>query len=1674
LGGLNVRSIVPSESDPDRVLVAARARSGRRGGVYVVTNDGRTTQRTLLGDVSHLVGDPGDANVFYAAIPGKGIFRSALAGAEGSWQAVNAGLPFAAATRIELAVHRSATANVVYAAFVSEVANKSKLTSIYRSIDQGQHWTRIGNQPDVTPGGSGYVHMALAADPTKPAVLYVSGDLDTSNNLGNVWRVDVSGAAPVWTQITMANADPDGPTGANPGTAPHPDSRDIVFDANRGLLQSDDGGIYRMRDPDNIGGNTRFWESKNGDLQVSELYSVAYDSINKSLFAGQQDVGVVEQPSPGDKRWRVANGGDGINVQVFNTGSESIHWSSTQNLRDLHYREYLGGTIDPEHPKTLGTPALRIAGTTRSTLTGPGILPNRAGKLVFDNSLGFYSKFVVNAVDPSRILIGTSYLYESTDRGNTLTNLTGVQDFSTDAIDDDHDGTAVGDADEFMPYAGFGTINALLYGGRFNGADKPTILYAAAEKALWVRGDADVRPSPRAFPGGDIRDIAIDRENWKRGVVIDQGRVFVFDNAAAAAGDWREITGKLNAQTGDLRTVEYIPFTDNSVTPAAQRVMVVVGGRRGIYATVVPAAGETPRWTRVGSDLPNVVVNDVRYHRGDDILVAATMGRGAYKMGNFLKSSLPAKVISPLAPGGAGLLAAEPLPSADPGTLEIVGDDAADHNDTIRLALSPTNYDVLDVFVNNTTGVPDYSIDVASLQKIVVTGGDGDDTLIIDQANGLFKIPEGLEFDETGPGTNARREINATPLNDGIVSKIRTGLQAVADFGNRLAEVGELAEQLPGLGITLAQTLGVGDASAPIGGVLKQGFADPVAGYFTGDSTPTLQELVHFLKSLRNPLGNVIFGIDPGSVTAGIHTAADGHQELRVDLKVEIEGFAGEIPLDFAQEVGSLGMTLTGDGKIDLETGMDLTMSFGVDLTPGLSDAQAFFIKVDDLSFDGHARAGIIPGEPEEAESPQGPEAEEEEEADVGEFDNHGPGFNLGLKLGFLDAAIENGAFDLGVEVHVDVNNPDGDADGKITLAELAGTSIGGLVTFEPEGEFEAELPVRVKLAGVTTVTPIIKIHSDALFDQIPEVEVENFDSLLDFKNINTENVLALLRQLVSALNTFRQAEVFDTAIPFTGATLGDVLDFATALDQKVIQPLTGAGGGAGFAGAQQLAETLATALGLDPSFIDAHYDPATHEVKYHVKLGTNLAPRAVPLNFSADLGPLGGVTTTSQLTLDAGLAADFTFGINLSPGPLSPQGRFFIQGATLKGDLSLSAADIDAAARFGFVNVATSDGHGDIDGSVALSLKNPTTAGTRVTMSELADAAANNALGLLQGGAPQVAGSASLELDKIAITPGLPGLTPPADSHVSVTVADLRNPTNAVVEVVGFDGLRNLKDLDFNDITAALDALVAYLSKLEQFGFLDRKLPLVDRSVGDMLHWAQTFTEKLNELKSNPAETLQSVEQAIEQRFGIDPGLVTLSMDGKALKTHLAFKPRFAQDLPFNFDLASIPGLPSELAGVVNLSGSGLVHVDAGMNLNLDLGIDLTDPAAPAPFIYDSTGTTVDARLNAQGLDFGLAIVGLGAKSNNGSVNLHKMGSPNAPATFTASLLHDPADTDGRHYFSELGTLSGSDVGLALDGGSTSTCRSSSRLARPCRRRCRSRSTTSRRCSAATPRSST
>ena len=74
--------------------------------------------------------------------------------------------------------------------------------------------------------------------------------------------------------------------------------------------------------------------------------------------------------------------------------------------------------------------------------------------------------------------------------------------------------------------------------------------------------------------------------------------------------------------------------------------------------------------------------------------------------------------------------------------------------------------------------------------------------------------------------------------------------------------------------------------------------------------------------------------------------------------------------------------------------------------------------------------------------------------------------FPIGANIGFLGANVAGGSFDLNAALAVGLNNPDNDAEGKITLAELLGTTLEGLIAFTPTGSFNANFPISVTLGS--------------------------------------------------------------------------------------------------------------------------------------------------------------------------------------------------------------------------------------------------------------------------------------------------------------------------------------------------------------------------------------------------------------------------------------------------------------------------------------------------------------------------------------------------------------------------------------------------------------------------------
>ena len=176
--------------------------------------------------------------------------------------------------------------------------------------------------------------------------------------------------------------------------------------------------------------------------------------------------------------------------------------------------------------------------------------------------------------------------------------------------------------------------------------------------------------------------------------------------------------------------------------------------------------------------------------------------------------------------------------------------------------------------------------------------------------------------------------------------------------------------------------------------------------------------------------------------------------------------------------------------------------------------------------------------------------------------------------------------------------------------------------------------------------------------------------------------------------------------------------------------------------------------------------------------------------------------------------------------------------------------------------------------------------------------------------------------------------------------------------------------------------------------------------------------------------------------------GVVT----GKSLKFSLAFSVGYANSFPLQLDLKElVAGLAGENEAVaafldaattlIQVEGSGQLTVSASAELTLDFGIDLTQPLAPRPFFYDSTG--VELRAKALGTDLEIeaslgSVVGIFIR--DGAVTLDADGNPETDAgdgdqgaEFRLGLRDN--NGDGRHYFNEDWFNSDS-IDLHLTGG--------------------------------------
>ncbi|MBW1870781.1 MAG: hypothetical protein JRJ19_01880, partial [Deltaproteobacteria bacterium] len=401
---------------------------------------------------------------------------------------------------------------------------------------------------------------------------------------------------------------------------------------------------------------------------------------------------------------------------------------------------------------------------------------------------------------------------------------------------------------------------------------------------------------------------------------------------------------------------------------------------------------------------------------------------------------------------------------------------------------------------------------------------------------------------------------------------------------------------------------------------------DPLTSGVSGTvSLPTAQELVVLLASK--------LGIDLSSLGLSY---SGGELTFDFNFTQQIAEFQDTIDFGFDMADGLADFDVSSAAKFTGDFGMNFT--FGVDLgglADGASLEDAFFIR--DATVSGTAEFSL-------------------------------DDLDAMARFGFLGIEIVDGyaGTTSPITISLDLLDPKTNAaDGRIDIGEIIdaisnGNPLSLVDTPEIAGSVEASLPLAAPFLGIsaspdTTIKIIIddianpgalRIEPDPITDLPVLQEIFNFD------NITAGGFVGILGKIANWLDALRTSSMFSSVgIPFTDATLGDVLGFAETISDAI---LFDEGGDDKKDGSDKLISDINSALGAAGLGSRMRAEPDGSKIKliasdfsiesFRVKVSSSDSGGASELGFGTDLTSVIG----------AGGIASLTGGIAVSNGQLS------------------------------------------------------------------------------------------------------------------------------------------------------------------------------------------------------------------------------------------------------------------------------------------------------------------------------------------------------------------------------------------------------------------------------------
>ncbi len=676
-------------------------------GVWKSTDGGMTWRNLNPANLSTLnragtdvLLDPRDSRRVFAAISGLGIYRSTAAGEPGTWEKLTAGLPGSDLDRIKLAVGpplAPAPNSTLYAAITKN--SDTRLLGVFKSTDGGVTWIQTTTPAPTTSGT--YYALALAVDPVDANIVYYGTLTNALNTGGAFWRSRDGGQT--WSDLSAGNGVTGGLHVDTHWIAVSPANRNILFTAN-------DGGVWRT---ENATADVVAWMSLNQSLNITQFYTIALHPTDPNLLlGGTQDNGTDRYD--GNLNWFHSRGGDG--------GAVLIDQSNPQVM----YHTFINRNNANGASPVIG-PEISFNGGNTWARRGCFGCTAQQGNFNPGDRLSDYAPMAQHTgftgAQGNVIYFGTQRLYRSADQGVTWMGLGASTDgFGADLtknIPDPNYGNG------FPSYISAIVAHPLLdqntnppgeiiWVGTGDGSVQFTSNAGAIAEATFT--NATRAPLPNRY----VTDIAPDPNDSRRAVVAysgfnantpgTPGHVFMTSDQGAT---WTNISGNLPD----------IPANSVAIDPLLAGA-IYIGTDLGVFQTIDGGA----TWIRLSNGMPKVAVFMLRYHAASRSLIAATHGRGVYRL------KLPVAVASVSAASFAPAVASDsivaafghglatttqvatslPLPTELAGTRVVIRDSAGAERNAPLFFVAPTqvNYQMPPGAANG-------------LATVTITSGDG-------------------------------------------------------------------------------------------------------------------------------------------------------------------------------------------------------------------------------------------------------------------------------------------------------------------------------------------------------------------------------------------------------------------------------------------------------------------------------------------------------------------------------------------------------------------------------------------------------------------------------------------------------------------------------------------------------------------------------------------------------------------------------------------------------------------------------------------------------------------------------------------------------------------------------------------------------------------------------------